>query len=137
MSSRFITGTLCAILGGFMVVASQAFIPGVLSWVAVAIAIGVIVIVAVSQFDPSRGAVQRVLDAFSVIVGGLLVGFGLAASGAAVTWLVFAFALGLVATAVVGLCLNEVANWRSQHQLAELHWLHTEALPIEHPAQAA
>ena len=34
MSSRFITGALTAILGGFVVVVSQAFSPGVLSWVA-------------------------------------------------------------------------------------------------------
>jgi hypothetical protein len=137
MSSRFITGALTAILGGFVVVVSQAFSPGVLSWVAFGIAAGVIVIVLVSQLDPARGAIQRVLDACSIMVSGLLVGFGLAASGAAVTWLVFAFAVGLVGIAFVGLCLNEVANWRSQHQLAELHWLHAEPVIADHRPQAA
>ena len=81
MSSRFITGALTAILGGFVVVVSQAFSPGVLSWVAFGITAGVIVIVLVSQLDPARGAIQRVLDACSIVVSGLLVGFGLAASG--------------------------------------------------------
>jgi hypothetical protein len=137
MSSRFITGALTAILGGFVVVVSQAFSPGVLSWVAFGIAAGVIVIVLVSQLDPARGAIQRLLDACSIIVSGLLVGFGLAASGATVTWLVFAFAVGLVGIAFVGLCLNEVANWRSQHQLAELHWLHAEPVIADHRPQAA
>ena len=137
MSSKFITGALTAILAGFVVVVSQAFSPGVLSWVAFGITAGVIVMVVVSQLDPARGAIQRVLDGCSVVVGGLLIGFGLAASGSAVTWLVFAFALGLVGTGVVGLCLNEVANWRSQHQLAELHWLHPEPVTAEDRPQAA
>jgi hypothetical protein len=67
-----------------------------------------------------------------------MIGFGLAASGAAITWLVFAFALGLAGIAVVGLGLNEVANWRSQHQLAELYWLQTEAVvAAERWAQAS
>jgi hypothetical protein len=137
MSSKFITGALTALLAGFVVVVSQAFIPSVLSWVAFGIAVGVIVMVIVSQLDAARGTVQRVLDAFSVIVGGLLMGFGLAASGPAVTWLMFAFALGLVGIAFIGLCLNEVANWRSQHQLAELHWLNPELAPAEHRPQVA
>ena len=137
MSSRFITGALIAILAAFVVVVSQAFSPRVLSWVAFGIAVGVIVIVVVSQLDPSRGAIQRMLDACSVIVGGLLIGFALAASGTAVTWLSFAFALGLVGIAFAGLCLNEVANWRSQHQLADLHWLHPESVASEQRPQAA
>ena len=74
MSSKFITGALTAILGGFVVVVSQAFSPGVLSWVAFGITAGVIVMVLVSQLDPARGAIQRVLDGCSIIVGGLLSG---------------------------------------------------------------
>jgi hypothetical protein len=137
MSSKFITGALSVFLAAFVVVVSQAFSPAVLSWVAFGIAVGVIVMVVVSQLDQSQGAIQRVLDACSVVVSGLLIGFGLAASGVAVTWLSFAFALGLVVIAFVGLCLNEVANWRSHHQLAALHWLHTEAVPAEHRPQDA
>lgn len=137
MSSRFITGASIAILAAFVVVVSQAFTPGVLSWVAFGIAVGIVVIVVVSQLDLSRGAIQRTLDACSVVVGGLLIGFPLAASGTAVTWLSFAFALGLVGIALVGLCMNEVVNWRSQHHLAELHWLHTEPTASEPRPQAA
>jgi MFS family permease len=137
MSSRFITGALCAVLAGFVVVVSQVFSPVVLSWVAFGVAAGVVVMVVVSQLDPARGAIQRMLDAGSVVVSGLLIGFALAASGSAVTWLAFAFALGLVGIAVVGLCLNEVASWRSQHQLAELHWLRPEHMPAERQPRAA
>jgi hypothetical protein len=85
MSSRFMTGALSAVLAGFVVVVSQAFSPEVLSWVALGIAVAVVVIAVGPQLDSSRGAVQRMLDACSVVVSGLLIGLALAASGSAVT----------------------------------------------------
>jgi multisubunit Na+/H+ antiporter MnhB subunit len=110
MSSRFITGALSVVLAGFVVVMSQVFRPDLLSQEAILIAIGVLVMVLLCQLDPSRGALQRVLDACSVVVSGLMIGFALAASGTTVTWLSFAFALGLVGIGFVGRGLNEVAK---------------------------
>jgi hypothetical protein len=44
-----------ALLGGFVVVASQTFAPAVTAWLAFSIAIAVLVIGAVSQLQAGRG----------------------------------------------------------------------------------
>ncbi|MBO0693048.1 MAG: hypothetical protein J2P58_09140 [Acidimicrobiaceae bacterium] len=124
MSTRFVTGALLMILGGFVVVVSQAFTATVLGWVSFGVAIGVIVVCGLAQLDGTRGGIQRSLDSVSVVAAALLMAFALAASGTAVMWLSFAFALGIVAFALTGLTLHEVTNWRDQHRLASLHWLH-------------
>ena len=126
MSTRFITGTLLAVLGGFIVVVSQAFEPNPLSWVAFAIGVAIVGICLLAQLDRSRGSAQRALDAAVVVAAAPLIAFSLAASGTAVTWLCFAFALGIVGLAFVGLALHEISNWRASHQLAQLWWLPEE-----------
>jgi hypothetical protein len=45
-----------------------------------------------------------------VVLGGLLMAFGVAASGTAVIWPSFAFALGVVAFTVAGLTLHEIST---------------------------
>jgi hypothetical protein len=138
MSTRYITGALLAILGAFVVVASQAISPAQLGWVASGVAAGVVVIAVLAQLDRTRGGVQRFLDGATVVAAGLLMAFAVAASGGAVVWLTFAFALGIVTLGFTGLTLHEVANWRAQLQLASLHWLHESTLaPAPEQAQAA
>ena len=58
MSTRFITGTLLAVLGGFIVVVSQAFAPNPLSWVAFAIGVAIAGICLLAQLDRSRGSAR-------------------------------------------------------------------------------
>jgi hypothetical protein len=140
MSSRFITGMLSAMLGGFIVVATQALTVTTVGWVAFGVAAAIVAVTAFAQLDRSRGAVQRSLDLGLVVLGGLLMAFGVAASGTAVIWPSFAFALGVVAFAVAGLTLNEISTWRAEHQLGQLRWLPQEgptARSIEHPANRA
>jgi hypothetical protein len=137
MSSRFITGILSAMLGGFIVVATQAFAVSSVGWIAFSVAVAIVAICAFAHLDRSRGAVQRWLDVGMVVLGGLLMAFGVAASGMAVIWPSFAFALGVVALAVTGLTLHEISTWRAEHQLSQLRWLpqeRTAARPIEHAA---
>ena len=86
MSTHYLTCLPIAILGGFLVVVSQAFGPAVLGWVAVGVAIGVITIAVLAQLDHQRGRVQRVIDAGIVALGALLIVFGLVGSGTAVAW---------------------------------------------------
>src|SRR5579864_4287619 len=100
MSTNYMTSALTATMGAFLLVVSQAFRPHVLGWVAFGVAIGVVAIVLVAQLDRARGGVQRVLDAGTVAVAALLIAFAVTASGSAVTWLTFAFSLGLAALAV-------------------------------------
>jgi hypothetical protein len=132
MSTRYITGAMFAILGGFLVVVSQAFSPSVVGWVAFGVGTGIIVITAVAQLDSDRGCAQRVLDGATVVVSALLIAFGVGASGRAVTWLTFALALGTVGTSFAGLSLNEVANWRLSVGLGILRWL--PGSPLREPA---
>jgi len=137
MSSHYLTCLPIAILGGFLVVVSQAFGPPVLGWVAFGVAIGVITIPVLAQLDRQRGRVQRVIDAGIVALGALLIVFGLVGSGTAVTWLTFAFALGLVTLGVTGLTLHDVAIWRGQHRLEALHWLHEPGVADMTPGRRA
>jgi hypothetical protein len=123
MSTKYLTGAVIVILGSFLVVVSQAFSSHLLGWVGFGVAIGIVTIVALAQFDRGRGAVQRSLDGMTVAVSGLVIAFSVAASGSSVIWLTFAFALGIVAAAFAGLTLHEVSSWRAQQGLSNLHWL--------------
>jgi hypothetical protein len=131
MSTRYITGMLLAILGGFAVVASQTFDPTTLSWIAFAVGASTVVISVLAQLDRSRAAVQRALDAALVVVGVVMLVLALTVSGTAVTWLSFGLALGIAALAVCGLTLHEISTWRGTHQLSQLR-----GLPEDQPAAA-
>ena len=123
MSSQFITGAISVVLSGFVVVATRAFHPVPVGWIAFGIGIAILIVTVLAQLDRLRGATQRVLDASTVAVAGLMMAFGFAASGRSVTWLSFAFSLGVVGLAFAGLTLHEISNWRAAHQLRELRWL--------------
>jgi hypothetical protein len=88
-----------------------------------AVAAGIAAVALLAQIDRSRGAVQRTIDGASVVVAALLIIFSLATDGAAVVWLSFGLALGIVALAFAGLSVHEVSNWRTQVQLRNLRWL--------------
>jgi hypothetical protein len=113
MSTHYLTGALTALLGGFVVVVSQAFSPSVLGWVAFGVAVAVASTDLLAQLDPSRGAAQRTLDAVSVAIATLLIIFSLLASGSTEIWLSFAFSLGLVALGYAGMTVHEVTGRHS------------------------
>ena len=136
MSTRYMTGALFAILGGFVVVISQSLTPSVLGWIAFAVAIAVVVVSVLAQLDRSRGAVQRALDGATIVLAGLMMAFAVAAAGTAVIWLTFAFSLGIVAVAFTGLTLNEVANWRAELELSNLRWLPSRSTIAPAPPQS-
>lgn len=122
MSTRYLTNAAIALLGGFVVVASQAFSPAVIAWLGFAVAIAVLLIVAVAQFDSTRGAVSRALDG---VLGALSIWTIVASqifSGSTVMWLSFAEALGFVGLAFIGLTVHEVDTWRASHGLGAMAW---------------
>ena len=121
-STPYVTCAPRAVLGGSLVVVSQAFAPATVGWVVAGVAIGVIVIAVLAQLDGARGRVQRTLDGAIVADDGPMTATALESSGTSV-WLTFAFALGVVALALAGLSLPAVFDWRAQHQLAALRWL--------------
>ncbi len=134
MSTRYLTGMFLALLGGFVVVASQALARATVGWIAFAVGVAATTVSALAQLDRSRGTVQRTLDAATVAGAGLMMAFALTASGQAVIWLSFAFAVGIVALAVSGLTLNEISSWRANHNLGQLHWLpkSQSTTPLDH-----
>ena len=139
MSTRYTTGAMFAILGGILVVVSQAFSPSVVGWMAFGVGTGIIVITARAQLDSGRGCGQRVLDGATVVVSALMIAFAVGASGRAVIWLTFALALGTVGMSFAGLSLNEVANWRLSVGLDNLRWLPGRSLQepaMQHPRAA-
>jgi hypothetical protein len=123
MSTHYVTSAPIAVLGGLLVVVSQAYAPAAVGWVAAGVAIGVIVIAVLAQFDGARRCVQQTLDGAIVADAGLMIAFALEYSGTSVVWLTFAFTLGVMALALAGLSLPAVSNWRAPHQLAVLRWL--------------
>lgn len=125
MSSRFVTNVVIALFGGFVVVATRSFGASTVGWIGFAFGIAVVAICGVAQLDSLRGVLQRAIDLGLVALGALTIGFGLAASGSAQIWTVFAFALGWVGLAVAGLTAHEISTWRARAGLAALHWFPT------------
>lgn len=121
MSTRYLSNIVLALVGGFLVVATQAFGTNVISWLAVGVAIAAIVLAVASQLDGSRGLAQRSLDLLVLALGAVTIVFSRVFGGTTVMWLSFAEALSFVGLAVTGLTLHEIENWRRQHDLAQLH----------------
>lgn len=136
MSTHYLTGALTALLGGLVVVVSQAFSPSVLGWVAFGVAVAIASTELLAQLDRSRGAAQRTLDVASVVVAALLIIFSLVTSGQTEIWLSFAFSLGLVALAYAGLTLHEVTSHHS-HAAATVMSDHTSDTMIATPQARA
>jgi hypothetical protein len=113
MNGRYLTGVATVLLGGFLVVSSQAFPPTATAWLGFAIAIGLVVMVALAQLDRRRGAVQRSLDAAVVVLAIWTIISSLVFSPAVAMWLVFAEGLGFAVLAVSSLTVNELALSRA------------------------
>jgi hypothetical protein len=121
MSSRFITGSLSALMAGFIVVVSQVFSPAVLSWVAFGVAIGLALVFVAALADQRRDNFQQMLDGSSLVLSVLLIIFALGASGTAVTWLSFAFAAALVGTAFASLAASDVSSRQALRRVTGSH----------------
>ena len=115
MSMRFTANLAFLVAGGVVVVGSQSFSPTVTSWLTYAVALGVLVLLGVSQLDPQRSLAQRLLD---VPLAGIAIWAAVASrlyTGTTVRWLSFAEALAVVAIALVGLVANELRIERVVH----------------------
>lgn len=120
MSTKFFTNLVIALFGGFVVVASLTFTHTTAAWVAFAFAIGIAALTLGSQLDRARGWEQRAMDSAMVLISAAMIVISLVFAGVTLEWLVFALALGWLATSVGGLSLHEVDTWRSEHGMAEL-----------------
>jgi len=128
MSGRFVTNVLIALLGGFVVVATRSFGASGVGWIGFAFGAAVVIIALLAQLDRGRGVLERCVDGSLAALGGLAMAFGLAASGSAAIWTIFAFALGWVGLSTAGLALHEMAGWRVRNGLPQLRGLPREEL---------
>jgi hypothetical protein len=114
MNSRYLTNIGLALLGGFLVVASQVWSAPVFMWImlgggalAIALASGAVI--------AGRGRTQRVLDGIVGVLGAWTVVASLVFAGTVVTWLGFASGAAFVALAITGLTLHELSTERVVH----------------------
>jgi hypothetical protein len=136
MSTNYITNVTLELVGGFLVVATQAFSTNVVSWLALAVGILAAGIAVAAQLDRSRGLDQRLLDVTTVVLGGVTIVFSRVFGGSTMVWLSFAEALGFVGLGVAGMTLHEIDEWRAEHHLAQLHGF-SRPEQIQTPAKAA
>jgi peptidoglycan/LPS O-acetylase OafA/YrhL len=117
VSPRFLSNVVLVLAGGFLVVASRVFSPDVVSWLALAIGLGVLALAGVAQLHRSRGIVQRVLDAAAGGLAIFVVVAAMAFTGTTLAWMAFAVAIGFAGLALVGLFAHEVSTERVVHSL--------------------
>jgi hypothetical protein len=120
MRSRYLTNIALVVLGGFLVVASQAFAAATLTWLMLGIGAAALAITVPALGFARRGIAQRSLDGTVAVIAAWTIVAGLVFSGAAVTWLGFAGAVAIVAIAVIALTVHELSTERVVHSL-EIH----------------
>lgn len=119
MNSRYLTNIGLAILGGFLVVASQVWSPSVFMWLMLGVGAAAVAL-AGSIAISGRGLSQRTLDGIIGVLGAWTIVASLVFSGTVVTWLGFASGAAFVALAVIGLTLHELYTERVVHSF-EVH----------------
>src|ERR1700736_3197809 len=96
MSTKYMTNIVLALVGGFLVVVTQAFSTNAVSWLALGVGIFAAAIAIAAQLDRSRGLDQRLLDVTTVVLGAVTIVFSRVFDGSTMVWLSFAEALGFV-----------------------------------------
>jgi hypothetical protein len=114
--TRFFYNSLLALAAGFLVVATQAFVPVTVAWITFGIAVGVTV--AALAITPLRtGLIQRVLSTLTAGLGAWTIVASLVFAPTTVVWLGFASAIAFVALAFAGLIAHELTTERIVHSL--------------------
>lgn len=133
MYSRFATNMLFLFAGGTMIVCSQAYPHGVISWIAFGIGLGILAAAGLAQLDRRRGGAQLGLDAVCALLALWTVVVSMVYTGATVEWLSFGEGFGFVGLALVGLIAHELSAERVVHSLV----VHKEQRPSDTYAKAA
>jgi len=114
MNSRYLTNIGLALLGGFLVVASQVWSASVFMWLMFGVAAVAVLLVGAAAI-PGRGVAQRGLDGIIGALGAWTVVASLIFAGTTVTWLGFASGAAFVVLALIGLTLHELSSERVVH----------------------
>ena len=107
---RFIGNISLGLAGAFMVAASLGFSAGIAAWLMFGVALGIVALLGVAQLDRRRGLVQHALDGLAGSLALWAVVASVIFTGATVTWLSFAEAVGFVTLAVAGLAAHELGK---------------------------
>ena len=131
MSTRFISNLLLALAGVVVIVATQAFAPATVAWIAFAVTgVGVLVLMAATALASGRGHVQRALDGVAAVLAAWTIVESLVFSGTLMVWLTFGAAAGIVVIGVAGLIAHELSTERVVHSIEDVRSAdrHMEAL---------
>lgn len=119
MSTRYLFNLMLLIAAGFLVVATQAFAPVTVAWIAFGIAIG-FTCTALAMLMHRRPA-QRAVAGLVFVLGVWTIVASLVFAPATVLWLAFASALAAAGLAVVGLTDHELGTERVVHAIEVQH----------------
>lgn len=114
MNSRYLTNIGLALMGGFLVVASQVWSVSVFMWVMLGSGIAAMAL-ASSLGIPGRGRSQRALDGIIGVLGAWTIVASVVFGGSVVTWLGLASGAAFVGMALIGLTLHELYAERVVH----------------------
>lgn len=116
LSPRFSLDTLAVIGGGFLAVSAMSFSAATAGWVGFGVSTMFTLVAATAAVLARRGSARFGHSVLAVVALWSLVA-ALAFSGSALTWLVFADALALAATALADLTAHEVSTEHVVHSL--------------------
>jgi hypothetical protein len=117
MRIRFAYNMLLTVIAGFLVVATQAFLPVTVAWLTFAIGAAAVLLGA-GAVAMRAGMIQRILGIVVLALGAWTVIASLVFAPTVVVWLGFASALALVALGITGLVAHELKTERVVHSLA-------------------
>ena len=121
MSTRFVSNLLLGLASGLVIVATQAFAPPVVAWIAFGVTgVGVLVLMAATALAPGRGHVQRTLDGVVAVLAAWTIVESLVFAGMLMVWLTFGAAAAMLAIAVAGLIVHELSTERVVHALEDV-----------------
>lgn len=116
LSPRFALDTAALLAGGFLAVSAMAFSAPVAGWIGFGVSTGAAVVGAAGAILARRTG-QKAGHGTLALVGLWSLVAALVFSGTALTWLVFADALGLALAALADLTAHELTTERVVHQL--------------------
>lgn len=115
MRTRFFSSLGIVLVGGFLLVTSQAFAASTFSWLMLGSGVGMLAIVAADTARRPHGAARRALAAATGLLGAWTIVASMVFGGAAVTWLGFGSGGAALAFALAGLILHELSTERVVH----------------------
>jgi hypothetical protein len=129
VSTRYITNLALMIAGGFLVVATQAFLAPTVAWLTFAIAAG-LTLVGLYMLATRSTIAQRVIGGVASVLGAWTIVASLVFVPATVLSLGFASALAFVGLGLIGLTAHELTTERVVHSLDTEHQPETNRRPL-------